>query len=345
MHERNGQSGVTLIELLIAIVLGSIVVLAAYASFGYFFSEVRKGGEKAGLQRDADLAAYWIELTIREGSWALLNDDTNDSLVVENFVDGWEKTIYADAGRLVVDIGGDQEDVINTLSAIHFYPRIASVEYDLEVQKGSDAYTLTSSKNLRNVEYQGLWHFSEGSGDIAYDDSPFNNNGGLHGAAWTGGMIGTGLQFDGQDDHLLIPDNDGLDSGRRVAYSAWVQGAGFDSPRTIINRNAPDSTHGFFWVYVQGNGIHYSFSTGGVVTLSSDSLSWEAGKWYEVYVQHDDHERRVHFYRDGIKVGEGSYAGSMIPVTSGDAYIGSCQGGEHFWHGKLDEVKFANFQG
>ena len=37
-------------------------------------------------------------------------------------------------------------------------------------------------------------------------------------------------------------------------------------------------------------------------------------------------------YRDGEKVGESSYAGNMIPVTSGDAYIGAYQGSQHFWH-------------
>jgi len=337
------RKAITLIELLIALIIGGIVVLSAFATFAYFFGEVDKGEEKSALQRDADIAAYWAELVIREGSWAYLDQNGDDSLAVQNLIDGWIKRIYADGGSLMAEVDGDTEAVIDTLDFIHFYPRIGRVEYELQVQNEGGTVELRSSKSLRNVQYNGLWHFGEGSGDITYDDSPYNNNAAIYGASWTSGEVGGALAFDGSGSYLLIPDNDDLDSGQRVGFSAWVQGSGFSSGRTIINRGAQTPGQGFFWVYVQGNRIRYSFTTGAVVTLASDSLSWQSGQWYELYVQHDAVSRRVHFYRDGLKVGSGTYAGAATPVTSGDAYIGAYQGSSSFWNGKLDEVKFESF--
>ena len=47
----------------------------------------------------------------------------------------------------------------------------------------------------------GLWHFNEGSGEIAYDASTHGNDGTIHGAEWTpDGKFGYGLYFDGYAD-------------------------------------------------------------------------------------------------------------------------------------------------
>ncbi len=119
---------------------------------------------------------------------------------------------------------------------------------------------------------------------------------------------------------------------------------GAGTPRTIINRGAQAPDAGFFWVYVHGGRISYSFSTGAIVTVSSDSLSWAPTTWYEVGIQHDAAAGEVRFLRDGAMVGRSSYAGSALPVTSGTAYVGSYQGTDAFWRGELDEVRFLSFQ-
>jgi len=333
----------TLVELIIGLVIALIIVSAIYASYVYFFKEVEKGEKKTALQRDADVAAYWIELAMREASWAYLDGETDDSVVAENLIDGWQKRIYADSGTLIVSSDGNELEVLDSLSYIHFYPRLDRVEYELELAEGVNTFGLRSSMTFRNMRYRGLWDFSEGSGDIAFDDSAFNNNAAIYGASWTGGKVGSALAFDGTEDYLMVPDNDDLDSGRRVGFSAWVRANSFAAPHTIINRNTRDTSHGFFLFYIQGNKIRYSFSTpGSIVNTKSNNLSWQAGKWYEVVVQHDDVQRRVHFYRDGVKVGESSYTGAMTPVTSGDLFIGAYQGSDDLWSGALDEVKFAD---
>ena len=51
----------------------------------------------------------------------------------------------------------------------------------------------------------GLWHFNEGIGTIANDNSSSNNHGQINGATWTAdGKFGNALSFDGNSDHIII---------------------------------------------------------------------------------------------------------------------------------------------
>ncbi len=344
MKPYTNRAHMTLIEMLIAIVVGSIVVLGAHASFVYFFSQVGKGEEQAEAQRDADLAAYWIELTVRLGNWAYLDKNKDNSLVVESFETStqWDKRrIYAQGKRLMVDTDGDAEEIVDNLKSLHFYPGVGRVEYELEIQYGGNTYTLSSSKALRNAEYHGLWHFSDIPDDVAYDSSSYNNNAAVYGASLTAGALGNGLQFDGGDDYLSIPDNDGLDSGQKVAFGAWVDGSG-----TIISRNVDGSASGFFTVYIESNRIYYAFDPAGAFSSGNLPAPQGPGNWREVLVQHDGTTGRIHFYCDGKRVGKVNGAGAMTAVTSGDAHIGCSEdamGFTRFWNGALDEVRFVSF--
>jgi hypothetical protein len=50
----------------------------------------------------------------------------------------------------------------------------------------------------------GCWDFNEGTGTIAYDSSPYGNDGILtNGPVWTSGKHGSALQFDGTNDYIL----------------------------------------------------------------------------------------------------------------------------------------------
>ena len=51
----------------------------------------------------------------------------------------------------------------------------------------------------------GLWHFDEGDGNIVADSSGNGHDGEIDGAIWSGGKLGDGLEFDG-DDSVIVPD-------------------------------------------------------------------------------------------------------------------------------------------
>ncbi len=319
-----------------AVAIATIVILAVYYGVVYQFGRVTAGQRQTGLQQDADNAVYWIELVLREGSWAYLDGDAANSLTVDNFAEGLQKRIYVDGTRLLVDSAGQTHQVVDNLSELTFSVYLDRVDYELAVTDGSDTVRLSSSKQLRNVPCVGLWHFSEGSGDVTYDTSANNNNAALYGASWTSGQAGRGLRFDGIDDCLRVPDNPDLDSGQRIAVGAAVQPEG-SGPRTIIARQAASGER--IHVYLDAGAIHYAF--GSAMDVASDSLSWQSGQWHEICVQHDGPAGRIHFYRDGQKVG--SATGSLPPLDDGDLWIGSRGGTGDFWDGKLDEVRFASY--
>ena len=69
-----------------------------------------------------------------------------------------------------------------------------------------------------------LWlKFNEGSGNIAYDSSFYNNHGTIYGAVYTDGKFGKALSFDGVDDYVLINDSPELNLRKEITLIAWVK--------------------------------------------------------------------------------------------------------------------------
>ncbi|RLE71365.1 MAG: hypothetical protein DRJ45_03830 [Thermoprotei archaeon] len=83
----------------------------------------------------------------------------------------------------------------------------------------------------------GAWHFDEGNGTIAhdtsgegndgtlYDDNTTNNDGNTP-PQWIDGKFGKGLEFDGVDDYVEVPDSASLDlpaESDEITLLAWVK--------------------------------------------------------------------------------------------------------------------------
>jgi len=71
----------------------------------------------------------------------------------------------------------------------------------------------------------GHWKFDETSGNVV-SDSAGTNNGTVSGALWTAGKIDGGLDFDGIDDKVIIPDSDVLTPANTMTLSFWVYNSG-----------------------------------------------------------------------------------------------------------------------
>jgi hypothetical protein len=67
------------------------------------------------------------------------------------------------------------------------------------------------------------WKFDEGSGTTAYD-SAGTNNGTVYGATWTTGRIDGALNFDGVNDFVRVPNNQGQQiTTNQITLSAWIK--------------------------------------------------------------------------------------------------------------------------
>ncbi|HBG77354.1 MAG TPA: hypothetical protein DDW84_00700 [Phycisphaerales bacterium] len=71
----------------------------------------------------------------------------------------------------------------------------------------------------------GHWKLDETSGNVV-SDSAGTNNGTVSGALWTPGKIDGGLDFDGIDDKVIIPDSDVLTPANTMTLSFWIYNSG-----------------------------------------------------------------------------------------------------------------------
>ena len=100
-----------------------------------------------------------------------------------------------------------------------------------------------------------LWHMDEGSGNTTFDTSGNSNNGTIHGATWTGGILsGSALDFDGVDDYMSVPHSPELNPSSAVSVEAWVKPDALnEAVRSILMKGTGE---GVSWSYYLGLNTH-----------------------------------------------------------------------------------------
>jgi parallel beta-helix repeat protein len=123
----------------------------------------------------------------------------------------------------------------------------------------------------------GHWKLDETSGDVAYD-SAGTNNGAVSGAFWATGKIDGGLDFDGVDDKVIIPDSDVLTPANTMTLSYWIYTTGTQdagvykwascSTRSYVLKINTSNNKVHFAVYAAPN-IYDSIESVGTVSLNA----------------------------------------------------------------------------
>jgi hypothetical protein len=201
----------------------------------------------------------------------------------------------------------------------------------------------------------GIWHFDEGSGTIAYDETDNNNDGTLkNGISWTTGKYGKALSFDGVDDYVDTPL---LQSGvTQYTIEAWINTT---SSRGIIAQDRGSTGTGktilLFWGPAGGVGIPDGRLVGGFDTnmvwygrYSSQRI--DDGKWHHVAVVWSGSSgqtvtpQQFTLYIDGkvptMSISDNSGSRPKAPLTGLEGTkIGYHQRWNKYANGVLDEVK------
>ncbi|MBI2076324.1 MAG: LamG domain-containing protein [Candidatus Aenigmarchaeota archaeon] len=144
--------------------------------------------------------------------------------------------------------------------------------------------------------------FSEGSGEITYDRSPYGNDGtviaGASGPAtiagmWTRGKYGNALNVDGIDDYVEVPDSASLNASvanvqnfTNITLMAWVyvkRNGTHPSGEYIVAKgvnNAPGGGYSLQFDWLQNYSLFTVFTNeSGTVTITSAANSVPWNRW------------------------------------------------------------------
>jgi hypothetical protein len=201
---------------------------------------------------------------------------------------------------------------------------------------------------------EGLWHFDESMGTVVEDASANSNHGTISGATWAGptwvlGQYGDGLQFDGVDDYVNIPDNPSLDITGDMTIEAWFMVNDFSTSEGYhLYIASKDSTAGRSY----GIGIDLTWQQPykpyfiAFESASSYNVVWGtttivADTWYHIAGVYNSASSEMKMYIDGTL--ESTVTTTISSIYSGpaDLRIGGRQytGHQCFFNGVIDEVR------
>ena len=202
-------------------------------------------------------------------------------------------------------------------------------------------------RNVSADDKEGLiacWHFDEGDNEIAHDDSDNNNDGIIYGATWTAGISGFGLELDGINDYVSIPDNNNLDITDNITIEAWIYPYSMPWIAPLISKGTNSSNYGYYLAVGQYYYGHLSFklhSTDTKALWLDSGYPLETRQWHYIAVVRAGTTAMI--YIDGKINNADSYFASYIRTNNLPLELGTYNDYSEFFHGILDEVSIYNY--
>jgi hypothetical protein len=193
------------------------------------------------------------------------------------------------------------------------------------------------------------WRFDEASGTTAADASGNGYTGALiNGPAWTHGMLGRALAFDGANDRVQVPHAGPLNAFP-LTVSAWIRTSTAKGVVGIVNKYVASSYDGYN-LFMNGGALcawylrsasNHAYDGGGC-TLRT--IGYNDNRWHHVAYVVDQSSARL--YVDGLLKGTQRWTGTAgPPATTRALQIGRYPGGfggNEYFPGSIDDVRIYN---
>jgi len=215
------------------------------------------------------------------------------------------------------------------------------------------AYAQIDERNI-----MGLWLFDEGSGDIAKDSSPNNNDGEIVGPKWEkDGVFGSCLEFSGiaGDNYVDCGESDSLDymGDGKFTIVAWVKVLTNDGDwHNIVSKKVGYNNSDKGWM------AWYDFRDQGAIQLRindgttvNDNTPTAPDKTLMGLIQNEEWHHiawviseagKVIYYLDGQNKGENIFAMTQSTENDTSLRIGNSEGNSKGIHSLIDEVAIFN---
>lgn len=190
----------------------------------------------------------------------------------------------------------------------------------------------------------GSWHLNTAAGTDIFDSSGAERHGLIDGAAWTTGVEGSGLRFDGTDDYATLGNSTGF-STPTYTLSAWVNvDADAAETKTILARRGPYPNWketNYLLRFVNGIPFVLHVTTYGVIHRVDGDTDLRGKGWTHVVATYDG--ARLRLIVDGVEEGaknvEGpNQAGNQMLELGADRYDRESGQPIHF-KGAMDEIR------
>lgn len=210
----------------------------------------------------------------------------------------------------------------------------------------SDGTNTTTSSDITIVaivpgsDLVAAYGFEEGTGTVVSDNSTYNNQGTISGATWSAGKFGRGLEFNGTNAFVTVPNSASLAASKALTISAWVYPTKIESKWSPILFKPIDATQISY--VLQGtspqSGISSLFISPGTSNLFATNVL-PVNTWSHLAATYDG--ASVRFYVNGVQVSNRAQTGDI--VTGSQALtIGGNSLYQAYWSGRIDEVRIYN---
>jgi hypothetical protein len=215
--------------------------------------------------------------------------------------------------------------------------------FNVEIQDNAGA--TTSGPGVEGLV--GLWHLNEDTGATARDSSLYHNDGIVVDGTWSNGVRGADLNFDGNDDHVVIPEIPEYNKNTSITVMLWccwtVDPSSGNPWANLVSK------HENQWeIQHSGNaaGSPYTNAYFEWAVRTNDSRKWiwsttepVADQWYHVSGVFDSTTHEISIYVNGT-LENSTVLNGTIDVHASPIHIGAKDFGGPGWYfeGDIDEI-------
>ena len=195
-----------------------------------------------------------------------------------------------------------------------------------------------STNLIRSYNINNQQSYS-GTGSNLGDVSGNAINGTLVNGVGYNSSNGGSLVFDGNDDYVSF--SSGLSSSDNLTYEAWVNPSSFSGFNVILNHD--NWSTGYVHFQFDQGALHfdlYCCQVGG--QNISSTYNFTTNTWYQVAAVYSKSLGQVSFYVNGTLTNTVNLSGSIPTITNSTLKMGSWNGNDRFFNGKIGLVRIYN---
>jgi hypothetical protein len=194
------------------------------------------------------------------------------------------------------------------------------------------------------------WKFDDGSGAIVEDAKSTNDGTLMNSPAWTTGMAGGALSFNGSTQYVSMPAGPGLTNAATISF--WVNTSQTEAQAINYPVSMGDSGSVRMSVFVGGLNVD-SQNPGKTIGLFSGSSASAAvansfttpdyGGWHNIVVTYDkDASTKTHIYKDGVLLSMFSSAYTGPIASQNQINVGRRVDNHWYFNGSIDDLAIWN---